>query len=571
MQAMRRNRRWLVGAISLAFVGVCSGQTIPADWLRAAPGAREVAAIQAGMERYGREAMARALRDAALQTYARGGASPVADAWRNAARWAQHESLPGAWLWADAELSAAYLEREQAGDDRAKAMRILETLREKHAADFHAYESLAVAIALVYDQPPPSREWPHWQVTESALPRKLPAPEETFAFFVEWDRGGRSLHRLTELDAAELRFLVDLAAPMSELSWARERFARTPLSRLDETYSAVAYRMERIAAEIYVWPGKRYTLDDILAEGGICVDQAYVATQAGKARGVPTLFFAGAGRDGRHAWFGYLGPGRKWRLDAGRYAEQEFVTGLALDPQTWEEISDHELMFLSEGFRREKPAREAAIHAGFARWLLEDGRGVEAEAAARAAVRLERRELRGWDVLVDLQPQPGAAREAVAREAAASLSSYPELNARYLGLVIESLAKRGEAAEAERLGREMVRRFAGRRGDLSTAQIAAQLKQAAATQSVAEQLKVYRSNLRRFGRGAGAAMWDDVARPFVVGLAQQGKFTEAREALLIARDVLVVSGGSQLETEINAMAAQLALAERGSAKRDDAR
>ena len=559
------NTRWWPGVLYAVGALICASsaaaQVLPASWLREVPGPREIEAVQAGLDRYGKEAMAKALRAASMDAYARGGATPAAAAWQNVARWVSGPALPPAWLWGDADFSAAYLEREQPQDDRAAALRILAELRAADPEAFRTHASLALAIALVYDRPPPAREWPHWQVTEQALPRRLPAPTEAFSFFVELDKSGRSLHRLAELDAAELRFLVDLAAPMDELRWVRERFARTPLSRLDETYASVAYRTDRIVAGVYVWPGNRYTLDTILGEGGICVDQAYVATQAGKARGVPTLFFAGAGRDGRHAWFGYLGTGRKWRMDAGRYEEQRYVTGLALDPQTWEEISDHELAFLSEGFRRERAAREAAIHAGFARWLQEENREREAETAARAAVRLERREVRGWDVLIDLQPTPGPTREAVAREAASNLSSYPELHARYLGVVIESLGARGESAEAERMGRELIRKFAGRRGDLSVAQIARQLEQTIATEEPAEQLRVYRAALRRFGRGAGAAMWDEVARPFVARLAQAGKFAEAREALNVAREVLVGAGGTQLDAEMRAMAAMLAAAD----------
>jgi hypothetical protein len=322
----------------------------------------------------------------------------------------------------------------------------------------------------------------------------------------------------------------------------------------------VRYRYDRIAAQAYVWPGATYTLDEILGQGGICVDQGYFATQAGKARGVPTLLFGGAGRDGRHAWFGYLGPGRRWRMDAGRYEEQRYVIGTAMDPQTWGDISDHELAFLSEGFRREKNAREAAVHARFAGWLLADGKKREAEAAARAAVRLERRELAGWDVLLKLLPEPGPARETLAREAAAGLTSYPELNSRYMGVVIESLTARGEGEEAERLGRELARRFATERGDLSVAEVARQLD-LAKTKPVEEQMRLYRSLLRRFGPGAGAAMWDEVVRPFASRMVLSAQFGPAREALVIARSSLIEAGGSQLDTELRAAEKALRQAE----------
>lgn len=564
--AERRAGRWAARAMLALLVATTAqlgAQTIPVDWLRTPPDARKARLVMQGAERYGWPAMALALRVASLEAYRKGGGQ-AALAWRNAARWAgadapESRANSGAiapeWLWANPELTEAYFALEQPEDDRAAALRILADLRARDLAAFEEYGALALAIALVYDVSPPS-DWPHWQVPVDVLPRRLPAPAQAFAYFVELDRSGKSLHRLANLRAAELRFLVDLAATEDDLLWAR-KFVRAPLSRLHETYAQIAYRQDRVEAQVYVWPGPDYRLARIFEVGGICVDQAYFATQSGKARGVPTLLFSGAGRDGRHAWFGYLGAEAEWRMDAGRYEEQQYVVGQVIDPQTWREISDHELAFLSEGFRNRTSAREAAIHAEFARWCLEDGSPGEAETAARAAVRLERRELRGWEVLLDLRPQPGPEREGLAREAAAGLSSYPELNARFMGVVIESLGARGETAEAERLGRELARRFADKRGDLSVAQISRQLAVAADNQSIEEQIKLYRSLLRRFGRGAGAAMWDEVVRPFVSHLAKAECHHEASDALALARETLVGVGGSQLDAEMRQMAAAL--------------
>lgn len=615
---MRAPRRDLFLAAFLAGAAVVGGigggtaraQSIPPEWLRAVPGDREAAMIEQGAERYGWPAMTRALRTAAYEPYLKGNLE-TAEAWRHVACWAEAwaetpEAFAARWraarkieveggrpfatskapeaeapppalaeprrmadlfspelrVWAlgDEEFSAGYFGTEQAADFRPEVFAILNRLHARNAKEFAEFSALATAIALVHDTLPP-REWPHWQVTSEALPRRLPTPEATLGFFVELEQSGRSLQPLRKLDPSELRFLVDLVAPMDELRWAQTRI-KTPLAKLDETYSLINYRMDRIAVGAYVWTGKSYALDEILGEGGICVDQAYFATQAGKARGVPTLLFGGAGRDGRHAWFGYLGTGRKWQMDAGRYEEQKFVTGVAIDPQTWGEITDHELAFLGEGFRRERNAREAAVHAGFARWLADDGRVKEAEQAARAAVRMERREIGGWEVLLALRPAAGAEREAVAREAADGLSSYPELQARFLDEVIASLRTRGEDEEADRLGREMARRFAKKRGDLSVAQIAQQLARASETQAPEEQLRLYRSVLRRFGRGEGTVWWDEVVRPFVARFALAGKFTEARSALDFARETLGGTTGSQLATEMRELDAALAAAER---------
>ncbi len=557
------HRRFAWALTAVVCVTASPAQTVPSEWLRSAPTPRAAAEIVRGAESRGWTAMATALRTAALRAYATGDPE-LADAWRNVARWARAwadtpaglDDETRAWLLGDAGFSEAYFEVENPVDDHAAVWRILERLRARDRDNFKTHAALGLAIAVVYDAAPPI-SWPHWQVTEAALPRRLPAPEEAWDYFIALDKAGRGLHRLDRLDATELRFLVDLALPDEERRWAREQ-VRTPLARLEETYGAVAYREDRIAAGAYVWPGRRYTLAGIVSEGGICVDQAYFASQAGKARGVPTLLFGGAGRDGRHAWFGFLGVGRKWRLDAGRYADQRFVTGEAVDPQTWAPISDHELAFLSEGFRRGKPARAAAAHAGFARWLFEEGRPGEAEKAAQAAIRLERRTLDAWDVLLDLRPEAGSAREAVAREAAAGLTAYPDLQARFLAIVEASMRKRGGTAEAERIGRELARRMEGKRDDLGLGRIAEQLAAAAATSSPTDQVKLYRGWLRDFGRGGGAALWDQVARPLVGRLVRAGNFHEAREALAATRAALAPAPGSQLDGELSGAAEAIA-------------
>ncbi|MCX6938390.1 MAG: hypothetical protein NTU80_10940 [Verrucomicrobia bacterium] len=601
---MRLRAIWLVVLLGLSVRFNAVAQTIPETWLSAPPGLAQAQAIEEGASRYGWPDMAAALRSSALTVYARGNL-PVAEAWRNVARWAaawaeptgEHlerwrtamksagwqaapaeaegprieQAVAGAmaaplrqWVLANPAFSAEYFKLEGEADFRPRVYEILSELYATDRSLFATYASLAAAIALVYDTRPPP-EWPHWQVSPEVLPRRLARPSEAFTYFAGLDRSGKSLQPLSKLDAAELRFQVDLALPEAERRWALER-VKTPLSKLEATYTDIRYREDRIQQGAYVWPGKDYSLAEILREGGICVDQAYYATQAGKARGVPTLLFSGAGKDGRHAWFGYLGVGKKWKMDAGRYADQRFLTGGAIDPLSWTEISDHEIAFLSEGFRNERNAREAAVHAGFARWRLADGNRAGAEQAARAAVRLERRTLEGWDILLELRPEPGRERESVAYEAAGGLASYPELQARYLGVATDSLRRRGEGARADFEERERIRKFRATRDDLSVQQVAEQMTRARTEQSIEQQIKLYGTLLRQFGRGSGTAMWDEVVRPFLNHLVNQGMLNEARLALRTAREQMAVSPDSQTWAEMATVEARMAAGEKKPAK-----
>ena len=341
-------------------------------------------------------------------------------------------------------------------------------------------------------------------------------------------------------------------APLSELEWAQGAWAH-PLGQLPAAYQAIRYRNDRLASGAMVWPGRTYRLADILSTGGICPDQAFFATQVGKARGVPTILIYGAGADGRHAWFGYYDANRKWQLDAGRYAEQRFVTGRALDPQTWREFTDHELQFLNEGFRALPAFRQSHVHEIFAAEYLAAGKGRAAGAAARKAVSFERRNQPAWETLIAAAKAEGRdakTTEALLREAALAFQRYPDLEALYVNRTAESLRARGEtsAAEAE------VRRVAAKgkltgRADLSVSQARDSVRRAIATQPLPEQVRAYNAAVDNYGHGAGIGFLDEVVAGFVEHLLDLNQKAEARRALDRARLALKPEPGSQLAGE----------------------
>jgi hypothetical protein len=316
----------------------------------------------------------------------------------------------------------------------------------------------------------------------------------------------------------------------------------------------VRYRRDRIESQEYMWPGRRYDLPEIYKEGGICVDQAYFATQAAKARGVPSLLFSGSGRDGRHAWFGYLGAGKKWVLDAGRYEEQRYVTGVAFDPQTWTQLSDHELVFLSEGFRRLPSFRQSQQHLVFADLYLRLGNKTAAAAAARKAVNYERRNVSAWDLLIAASDEaPVAAREGLLREAALAMQRYPDLNGRYVTMLAKSLRARGAAPQAEFEERSLVRRGQiNGRTDMGI-DLAVKTMEAAAP---ADQVRVYKQMLQQYGRDTGIDFYDRVTKPLLAQLIAEKRRVEAQQVIAQTRSVLKPEFGSQFDIELTEIAAK---------------
>jgi hypothetical protein len=387
----------------------------------------------------------------------------------------------------------------------------------------------------------------------------LPSAVAAFDWWVREDEAGHTYHRLTHLGADELKFVVDAAAPFEELAWSQKNVPHA-LADFAETYAMVSYRMDRVETRAMNWPGSTYPLWDILRDGGICVDQAYFATEAGKARGIPTLLFAGAGSEGRHAWFGFLGEDRKWQLDAGRYAEQRFITGLAYNPQTWQALSDHEVQFLAERFRALPSYRQSRVHAAFAEGLLRAGWKDEAAASARKAVNYERRNLAAWETLLVVQQAQGAkpaALEATFREATIAFQRYPDLELGFARRLIASLRARGETSQADFEEHQLVRKYQAERGDLSIQQSAAMLQRSFNSEPVAGQIRTYNTVLDNFGRGEGIDFFDKIVVVFAEHLMQANESAEAIKAVDRARQILNVEPGKQLEQEFDALRGRL--------------
>jgi hypothetical protein len=465
-----------------------------------------------------------------------------------------------AWVLSNDAFSEEFFSNLTAVDHLPNVLSILEGLHRRGAEKFNKYSSLALALAVVYDVPPPPF-WPHSQVSKESLPRKLPNPYIPYESLIHEDELGRTYFGLSKLRVEELKFVVDAAAPEPELAWSR---ANVPyaLDQFEQVYDMVSYRTDR--AESYAkmtWSGTPYTLQAIRAQGGICVDQAYFATEAGKARGVPTLLFTGNGQDGRHAWFGFLDGEHKWRLDAGRYAEQRLVTGNALDPQTWLQISDHELQFLSERFRALPSFMQSRVHEEFAEDFLRAGDPAGAARAARAAVNYERRNVEAWETLIAANRAQGlnpAVQEGVMREAALAFApKYPDLVLAYENRVTQSLRSRGETSLANFEEQGSALRQIGNRDDLAVLQASKILERSIATQRVPDQIATYNAIIGQYGRGAGTLFFDHIVLAFAEHLAIEHMKPQARDAVERARDALDIQPGTQVAMDADKLMERL--------------
>ena len=582
--------RLRIAIAAFLLAGRLSAWEMPAGWADQPPTGAQVSTLLDAASSEGWAALAPVLRDAALHDY-QVGKKDAAGAWLSLAYWTVVFGEPGAhfqsrwvksiravglsyaiplgvnslpeaplgaavsrplaqWMLADREFTVRFFATLSDCDYLPNVLGILDRLYRPDPARFQTYAQLALALAVVDDVPPPPN-WPHGQVSVAALPRQLIPPETAFAFFIKSDRDSRTLQKLSQLDAEALKFVVDSAAPLPDLIWAQNS-VDYPLSDLERAYASITYRTQRYDLGQFIWPGRSYALADILKAGGICIDQAYFAAEAAKARGVPAMIFLGEGQDGRHAWFGYLDGAKKWRLDAGRIAGQN-VTGMAFDPQTWGRLSDHDLAFLSEGFHALAPYRESRLQAGFARAWLNVGHATEAVAAARQAVGVEPRNADAWEVLLAASAAAGddaKAREGILREAARALERYPDLNAHYRQQVANSLRARGETSAADNEERLIAGKYRDDRPDLAMAEAVAAMRRAMAELPLDGQLATYSRLVGKYATAGNTAFYDTVARPFIVGLAAAGHRAEALSALSKARGAISPVSFSQLDQEM---------------------
>lgn len=570
--------------------------TIPAEELARAPTAARLDALVASAARDGWGRWGPGLRAAALGAYEREPAS--AGPWLVLYRWGQlfgttrrqaleswikaieagggaHANMPlnyalapgslcgelkpelQRWLVGNVAFSQEFFATLVEQDNSVEVLAILQKIEAAHPSVFADYASLALAIAVVYDVPPPP-DWPHGQVSAALLPRRLPDPVAAFDYWTKLDRANVAAHKLKRLPASELKFVVDTSTPFPELVWARQNVT-PPLSELAKAYDMIRYRKERVANNQFTWPGRDYALQSILRDGGICVDQAYFAANVGKARGVPTLLFRGAGLDGRHAWFGFLSP-TGWVMDAGRYAEQKLVAGFVRDPQTWRELSDHELSFISKRSRQLPLSQLSELHASFALEFLRADDPAAAMRAAREAVNRESRNLRGWQVLLSAQKIAGTdarEREGTLREAMRAFAGYPDLESSFGRQLVASLRERGEASLANVEEQRLAKKYEATRSDLSYQQAGDILQRSLRSDDIATQFRTYQRLLETYGSGANIDFFDKVVRPFVESLRRRGEVAHALNAVDRARRTLRIAKGGQLEAELNQMATDL--------------
>jgi hypothetical protein len=414
-------------------------------------------------------------------------------------------------------------------DDFApKVLLNLQSIWQENRTDWHEFLSLALAIALVKDQPAPSF-WPHHQVAANAVPKSEVEPPILFSEWVQAFRKGKLRMDPRLLEVGELKFVIDAPIDSSELDWVRNN---PILAHQDppKAFDSIGYDHKRLSKNILDWPWGSYQLSAIKEHGGICVDQAYYAAISGKALGIPTIYFSGQGKDGGHAWIGYLkGPGQ-WDFNVARYADQKFATGESLDPQNWTQINDHDLELLTRHLGshelQDAARRDLVIAAIFRKKGDLEGEG----RALQSALTTSPENPAIWDAKEAwlLRSMASVATLKAHHEAAiAQFSRFSDLKIQHQQALVKLALNSGEQKNAEELSRSMVNqnRMGGAqpaRTDLSAAAAWALISEHLKVDDIAGSLEEFEHQLRLQGANGGGDFLYKVISPLASALISSG-------------------------------------------------
>jgi hypothetical protein len=447
-------------------------------------------------------------------------------------------------LGQDETVSHLFVEKLDPLDKKEQALKNLIRLAQANVDDLHEYAALGVAYSLVFDQPFPE-DWPHGQVKRSAVPIGDLDIVQRFHFYVQSNRDKKLDLDLTQVSFENLKYLVDSEVKLSELKYAQTN--RISYSQFGDAFFSIKYDEGRInnAAAVYVWPNPSYELSQILELGGICIDKAYYAETIGKGRGIPTIRFTGYGMDGAHAWFGYLSNSGKWELDCGRYEEQNFPKGYAVDPQTWQRIDDSVLQNLFKNGAKNPEYQPAMTALAWARLhatndtayahILDDARTIMPEWSG--TWRLQAAQLEKSDNLDK--------KKTFYQDWITQFTNYPDMKVEgqrrlYLDL------RAANDPDADGLLKDIVLQNRSEGFDLGIEAGAEGLEEKLKAQDWDGARLVYERTIRDFGQEGGLTLYTKVVNPYITACLQNGKIDLADRAIGFTQDRMAIDLQSQV-------------------------
>jgi hypothetical protein len=458
-------------------------------------------------------------------------------------------------LGKDPAISRLFVEKLDPADLKPLALENILKLSEAGAADLHEYAALGVAFSLVFDGPFPL-DWPHRQVATAAVPIGDVDVVPRFQFYVQSNRDHKLELDPSRLSFENLKYLVDSEVKLSELDWAQKN--RVSYSQFPDAYFSIQYVTSRVSSlrAVYNWPHDSYALSEIRQEGGICIDQAYYAEILGKGMGIPTMRFSGYGMDGAHAWVGYLTSNGKWELDVGRYEQQDFPKGFAVDPQTWKMIDDATLENLFKNGAQNpsyQPAMTALswahLHEGDAAYpkILDDARGIMPEWSGTWRLQA---------ALID-QGDDLEAKKKFDNDWITQFANFPEMKVEGQKRLYRAL-KAAADPDADGLLKDIVIQNRSEGFDLAIDVGSETLRDKLRVEDWDAARQVFERTVKDFGDTGGLTLYMKIVAPYVQACLRGNKLDAADHAVKFVGDYMSLDAQSQVGRQFETLKNEVA-------------
>ena len=422
-------------------------------------------------------------------------------------------------------------------DDKIKFIEILSKLLKNDKRRFERYMNLAIAVALVWDEPFPD-SWPHPNVNRGDVPIGDLDPLAIFNFFVSSHEMGRLKIGVDRLSIRELCFVIDTPVQLTELKYTQQIKLKN-LRDLERLYKIIPYDQQRINNEGYEWPHGPYRLIDIGAKrGGICMDQSYFAAHAAKSQGIPSILFMGQGRSGGHAWVGYLESRGRWKLNAARWASEKYPVGFAYDPQTWERISDTEFEFYLKS-NGDSPSR--AKGKVVLAWALLNQESPQFEPLLRTSSKIMPRSKEPWQIELRNLNERNATLNEMRDFWLRWISNFKEekgTKAKGQIQLLKVLRSLELDSAALRLSRQIVSENRSGRFDLGITVASDQVFDLQRSKNWIEAHRKYKVTLEQFQSSSGGHLFYNLIDPYVRNCLLDRRMSDASDAMSLAGKII---------------------------------
>lgn len=237
-------------------------------------------------------------------------------------------------------------------DDVRAGLELFKNLKEIYARHVDRYPSLAIAMAVVWDQEDRAiyDYANHQRRTHSLMPQERSDAYTNFQYLVEAEK---VMHGRIQFAPWEfLAHIVNHRTPVPERSWALQHYGARRVG-FGKCYKDVPYDtvMLQSSSQICRLDSKEYNFPNLVQFGGVCAMQADFAARIGKSIGVPAEYVSGNGKyGGSHAWVMWVelrsvnARGMTFSLESyGRYRGDNYYVGRLKDPQTGRGTTDRML------------------------------------------------------------------------------------------------------------------------------------------------------------------------------------------------------------------------------------